>query len=67
MPYQKGMPSRDATVLIDLMLCTTQACFTSFFDLLWSLLYLKIPKFLVHLFVNFFWIIMIIIMNKNTE
>jgi len=34
------------------MLCTTPACFSTFFNLLWSLLYLNIPNFLVYLFVN---------------
>jgi len=39
------MHSRDTTVLIDLLLRTTPACFSTFFDLLWSL---KIPNFLVY-------------------
>jgi len=36
----------NTTVLIDLLcLCTTPTCFSTFFDLLWSLLWLKIPNF----------------------
>jgi len=49
------MHSRDTTVLIDyydLMLCTTPACFTTFVDLIHSLLQLKITKIFVQLFLT---------------
>jgi len=36
-PFWYDMHSRDTTVLIDLLLYNTPACFSTFFDLLWSL------------------------------
>jgi len=35
---KKEMHSRDTTVLGDIMSYTTPACFSTFFDLLWSIL-----------------------------
>jgi len=48
MPKTKLMHSMDITILIlllwlNIMYCTIQACFSTFFDLKWSLLKLKIP------------------------
>jgi len=34
----KGGPINEVSLYCDLMLCTTPACFSTFFDLLWSLL-----------------------------
>jgi len=48
------MHSRDGTtVVFDLLLCTTSTFFNLHSYYCMSLLYLKIPNFLVYLFVNF--------------
>jgi len=52
-----GMHSRDTTVLMDLLWFNVvhySSLFQYFFsDLLWSLLWFKMPNFLGYLFVNF--------------
>jgi len=50
MLFKKEMHSRDKIACYDLILCTAPA-FSIYYG---SLLYLKIPNFLVYLVVNFF-------------
>jgi len=54
-PFCYGMHSRDTTVLIDLMSCTTAVCFSTFFKLATIVpTVLKFPNFLASLFVDYY-------------
>jgi len=62
------MHSRDATVLIDLLWFNVvhySSLFLYFFKLLWSLLKLKIPNFLVYY--NYLAVVTYMDMKKNDE